>query len=783
MKNLPIKIFEKRKLIDDRNPEGGGSSELPSWAKLTDEELKERTDGILETLTATADWLEKRDKTREFIPAVLKLNINEKAIAKSHRSDIAKIFNVNNEQNVIGMNNGYDLLVKVNNAKDVDAIREKISVPQRHLKGIAAITEVSQFQADVTVGDNFEKIPLRASLINYQNYNLNNAVCRAFESQCEKSGIEFRKTNYSPELIIYRLTGTTTDSLKFLTDFEALETLAPMPFLSVGFDDLAETVSETIAIKYPEEGKEYAIVGVLDSGIAPIPHLAPWLLKDTFSKVPEDRKDESHGTFVAGRIIYGDEFDNLHHVGSNGCYIFDAAIIPDSKKDMIEEGDLIDHIREAISKHKEIKIWNLSLGTQQEADRDSFSFFGIALDQIQIENDVLICKSAGNCQNFRHGYPVSRIAKSADSVLSLVVGSVAHAKNAFDLSDINYPSPFSRIGQGPSFINKPEVTHIGGNAGINPKTGGLVITGVKSFSKNGSLTSNIGTSFSTPRVTSLVAGLGNSINEPFSPLLLKAMAIHSAKYPLSISLPPEERLRSMGYGIPDSVDNILFNDPHEITLILQDTLEKGNWVQMLDFPFPDHMIENGLYYGEVILTLVTLPMFAEKQGGEYCQSNLEVRFGTHDGIRHTQRNPNPISHQDGHNLLRGALYGANFRRGITGTFARERTLVQYGDKFHPIKKYAVNFEEMTTANAVNYLTAPKHWYLEIEGLFRDYICGRGIEDGIPLSQDYCLIITIRDNKKKFDVYNETTTLLNSRGFIHSNINLKTEVRVRVGLGN
>ncbi|KIC89138.1 S8 family peptidase [Flavihumibacter sp. ZG627] len=782
MKNLPIKIFQKRKITDDRNPEGGGSNELPQWARLSEQELEQRTTSMIQTLDAATEWLENRGEAKEFIPAVLKLEIQEKAIAKSHRGDIAKIFNVNDEQNVIGMINSNQLLVKVNSVNDVQGIKNNINVPERHLKGIAAITEISQFRADVDIDeDRVDDTPLRASLINYQNFQLNNAVCRVFEFECERLGVDFRKVNYTPELIVYRLSNTTSDSLEKLQSFEALETLAVMPTIAVSLDDLTDSIADSIPVKFPEEGKEYPTIGVLDSGIRDIPHLKPWLLSDSFSKVPDDLKDERHGTFVAGILVYGDQLNSSHIVGNPGCYLFDAAVIPDEKKDRIEEADLIENIREAISTNKDIKIWNLSLGTKTEAERNAFSFFGMALDQIQLENDVLICKSAGNCTNFKHGYPVSRIAKSADSVLSLVVGSIAHEKNSFDLSEVNHPSPFSRIGHGPAYIHKPELSHIGGNAGIHPH-GYTVYSGVRSFTPDGRIATNIGTSFSTPRVSSLIAGVSNVINEPFSPLLLKALAVHSAKYPTGLMLPPEERLKTMGYGIPDNVANILYNDPHEITLILQDTLEKGHWIQILDFPFPANMVHNGMHYGEVVITLATLPMFAEKQGGEYCQSNLEVRFGTHEGVRQTERPRNPVTHQSGQNLLRGALYGAGYRKGVSDGFACERTLVQYGDKFHPIKKYAINLEEMTPANAANHLTAPKQWYLEIEGLFRDYICGRCVEDGIALSQDFCLIITIRDSKKQVNVYNTVSNLLSTRGFVHNNISLKSDVRVDVRRG-
>ena len=42
--------------------------------------------------------------------------------------------------------------------------------------------------------------------------------------------------------------------------------------------------------------------------------------------------------------------------------------MPNLQKQKIYEDELIEHIREAIGKNDEIKIWNLSLGTRIEAD-------------------------------------------------------------------------------------------------------------------------------------------------------------------------------------------------------------------------------------------------------------------------------------------------------------------------------------------------------------------------------------------------------------------------------
>lgn len=68
-----------------------------------------------------------------------------------------------------------------------------------------------------------------------------------------------------------------------------------------------------------------------------------------------------------------------------------------------------------------------------------------------------------------------------------------------------------------------------------------------------------------------------------------------------------DKLKYAGFGLPASCNKILYNDKFETTLILQDTLEKGHFIEILDFPFPQSMIENGYFYGNIQVTLVSKP--------------------------------------------------------------------------------------------------------------------------------------------------------------------------------
>jgi hypothetical protein len=284
-----------------------------------------------------------------------------------------------------------------------------------------------------------------------------------------------------------------------------------MPKYFLALDSLED--EETVNVIKPNDNKEYVTVGILDNGISPISHLAPWLSSEKWTVYPETSINPTHGTFVAGIALYGDICEGKNWVGHKGIKLFDATVFPDTDKEGVDEDDLIENIKEAISaNHEKVKIWNLSISITRIISDNKFSDFAIALDALQDQFNVLICKSAGNCSNFLSSKPKGRIHEGADSIRSLVVGSVAHAKGEFDFSEIDNPSPFSRIGPGPEYIIKPEISHYGGNAGID-NAGKLVTTGVKSFSKDGSLSSSVGTSFSTPRVTSLAAGVYQELNE------------------------------------------------------------------------------------------------------------------------------------------------------------------------------------------------------------------------------------------------------------------------------
>lgn len=248
----------------------------------------------------------------------------------------------------------------------------------------------------------------------------------------------------------------------------------------------------------------------------------------------------------------------------------------------------------------------------------------------------------------------------------------------------------------------------------------MVTTGVKSFFKDGSMSQSVGTSFSTPRITALAASIQQELNEEFDPLLLKALIIHSASYSSEITISLTERTKQVGFGVPKNVSDIIYNSPHEATLILRDSLAKGEKIDIMDFPMLQCLIKDGFYTGQIIATLVYDPIRDPSQGIEYCQSNIDIKFGSYDDKfeRDTSKRYilNPVGRKGAQNLLLGNIFSKNKMKNKTEDFAlKERLLIQYGDKYYPVKKYAVDLAELTDKKKIDFLPDDKKWFLYLRG--------------------------------------------------------------------
>ncbi len=777
VKNLPIKFFKKRDNDKLLNNLPGGSSEGNKF-RLSVNDLTKRANYFQGYFGGLNKKLTQKINSNNFLPTVVKLKLNEEALAKTYRNEIGKLFNLGRKVNIIGLVGENQLLVKVDNISDLKQIEARIADKEKNVLGISAIEKAEEFKPLID-SEVKSSTDLKVRLINYGDYKLNEISERSFVNLCEKLKIKCEKLKYTNDLILYRVTNIKPQVLTNFNDNDSIFSVSKTPIIKLTKNELI--TEDFIEVKKPEQGIDYFKVGVFDEGISDIEHLKEWK-SGIYVAFGEDEYDKSHGTFIAGIINYGDILEGKNWTGTQPFKITEAVIYPNEKYGYIDEPMMVNFMREAIIKHPDVKVWNFSIGNDTPINDELYSDFAQFLDELQDEYNILIIKAAGNCSNFLKAAPRGRITQASESVRTLVVGSIAHEKGIHDIADINHPSPFSMVGPGISDVIKPDLVHYGGNAGI--RDGKVEISGVKSFSANGKICKAVGTSYSTPRVSALAAELAGSLKEEFNPQLIKALLIHSSKHPEEFDCNIEDRINQIGFGLPSTITDILYNDPNEVTLILMDAVDKGSYIKIMDFPFPQSLVNNGHFYGQIKVTLVAAPRIDSYQGSEYIQSDIEVALGTFKKkveVIDSKVNRNPIDIEDGKNLLLPSLYSSPKQKSATVAFKAERFLRSYKnghqEQFIPVKKWCIDLEELREGNKKNYLSKDRLWFLKLEAAYRNNYETK-IKDSKDISQEFALIVTIKDTKGNGKVYEEVTGLLKKFNFIHENIKVDERVIIK-----
>ncbi len=772
MKNLPIQIVNTRGEQDLFWKEGMGDNKLPKWA--TQATVTAHANVMSGTFSAVDRCFDEREEGA--LPVLMVASLDEKATnRKSFRANVRAVFDRKNTRNVLGKESQRGLLVKVDNRDDLRAIRRRVEDAGQgkgskdRLCGVAVVEELQLFHPFVEEGLDGGK--LKVQLVDYHNERLNAKSDELLQEYGVHNNVAIRKLDYAKGLRLYAVDNATPDVVAAMATMDSVISVKRMPYFELTISP--EPYNTNLEVKSPDPDESYPHVGLLDSGVEPIPHLAPWLdgEEQNIADLAEEDIFHRHGTSVAGIINYGDELQGERWTGTIPSLITSCVVNTDEDAVRISEEEMVEHIKTAIAQNPDVKVWNLSQGSTIEVKDDEFSDFAVAIDELQKEYQVLICKSAGNVRPER---PNSlRITQGADSVMSLVVGSIAHVKVTPEDAEVGKRSLFSRVGLGPSGITKPDLVHYGGNRS----------TGIYSFSEVGYQTNVFrGTSHSTPRVTALASNIAFGLKRQFDPLMVRALLIHSAGYQNLEEMENDEVRAELGFGKPAVLDDILFNDFDEFTMVLEAQFADRDY-QIQEIPFPEELVgEDGFFEGEVTVTVVTEPVLRGGERGEYCQSDVDVLLQTYDrtgyyvlgayGTPKSYRNAERLENAE--NVLTKGRYSTH---SFNSPEMSERTMI-WGDDYLPVKKYHVNLSQMTPAQKAKCLSADRKWGMSIKASYRDATISDR-EAGVPLDNVRAVVIlTIRDPQRRGVVYDRCIAKLDAHNFVHNAISVRQQVNVR-----
>lgn len=372
-------------------------------------------------------------------------------------------------------------------------------------------------------------------------------------------------------------------------------------------------------------------IGVIDTLFYERVYFNKWVeYHDMISKeIRKDGQDYKHGTAVTSLIVDG---PSLNPDLDDGCGRFRVRHFGVSLQSGFNSFTIIKQIREIVSQNSDIKVWNLSLGSNDEIRENFISVEGALLDEIQFENDVIFIIAGTNSASTQSQR--KKIGAPADSLNSIIVNSVD-----FNNQVVSY----SREGVVLSFFVKPDVSYYGGGNGdfINvcePLGLGRVA----------------GTSFAAPfiarKMAYLIHIMGLSREEAKALLIDSAIPWNDKKTFADLSL--------IGNGIvPIKMDDILSTPDDEIKFIVSD-VSKAYDTYNYNFPVP---ISNENYPYVAKATMCYFPNCSRNQGVDYTNTEMQISFGRlkRDGIepinkdnQHAEDAPGYVKEKAARNLFR-----------------------------------------------------------------------------------------------------------------------------------
>ena len=176
---LPIKFFAKRD-VDNMRVEAGGGGDPPKFV-LSPEELQIKSRVFVDTFQEFRTEVLKKERENSLIPVVFKTKIIDDAAAKTHRREVSNLFRTGTDNNVLGLADEDELIIKVDDSREVDKILERLKNTQRYAHALSAIDSISDFEPMIDKSESNEPVDYTVKLIDFQNYEQNTAIRNYFE--------------------------------------------------------------------------------------------------------------------------------------------------------------------------------------------------------------------------------------------------------------------------------------------------------------------------------------------------------------------------------------------------------------------------------------------------------------------------------------------------------------------------------------------------------------------------------------------------------------------------
>lgn len=351
-------------------------------------------------------------------------------------------------------------------------------------------------------------------------------------------------------------------------------------------------IQENKIMKIPKPNNEPTI-GVIDTMFDENVYFSEWVeFKNMLSKDIElSSKDYEHGTMISSIIVDG---ANINPNLDDGCGRFKVRHFGVATSGRVSSFSILKLIEEIVESNKDIKVWNLSLGSAMEINQNFISPEAYILDKIQFENDIIFVVAGTNKKLDSN---IKKIGAPADSINSLVVNSVTFDKR---------PTDYSREGLVLSFFQKPDLSYYGGDK--NKKIRACSPLGEAMVA---------GTSFAAPWISRKMSYLIDKLG--LSRELAKALIIDSASGWDKLS-----NAHLIGYGVvPIKIEDIIKTPDDEIKFMINGVSEQFD-TYSYNLPVPKDKDKQPFVCKA---TLCYFPKCSRNQGVDYTNTEMDIHFG------------------------------------------------------------------------------------------------------------------------------------------------------------
>ena len=335
-------------------------------------------------------------------------------------------------------------------------------------------------------------------------------------------------------------------------------------------------------------------IGVIDTLFDKQVYFSEWV--DYYdmvdANISKSAMDYNHGTAVSSIIVDG---ARLNPWLDDGCGRFRVRHFGVATASNFSSFTIIKQIKEIIMNNPDIKVWNISLGSNQEINDNFISAEAAVLDQIQYENDVIFVVAGTNKPND----DIVKIGSPADSINSIVVNAVTKT---------GLSTKYARKGLALSFFAKPDISYYGGS----------VEQYIKVCEPLGEA-SVAGTSFAAPWISRKLSYLIDVLG--LNREIAKAMIIDAARD--WNEKPTPEEVALYGHGVvPIRIEDIVQTKEDEIKFLVSDVSEKWDTYNY-HFPIP---LKDDKYPYVTRATMCYFPMCERTQGVDYTNTELHLKF-------------------------------------------------------------------------------------------------------------------------------------------------------------